>query len=358
MPCGKKKLQDVHGLNGLSVDDLRKKVKLLYPYLKNLHLMKRQELCDLLSKDCENIGGLKNQNNSCYLDSALVSLFHSPSPYIKQNILDKQVQFDDKQLEEIAVAIQLSLQKIYAGINQGNTGFCQKLRKLFQAFDERYSEVIARTETLDWKTTQLEPSDVYKLLIRVFDIQNDCTFNFKSFGIIKNRKISVSDDQRVTTIADPIISADLLFGQKNVDIKEHIPRSVARNEFDNNNKWRPEPNLEFDKQILEKTYTKSPMLIIHISRVFGDVKLKTQVIPQMAIKLKNNPRSLLLRSILVHQGNSAESGHYVCFIRCKKLWYLYNDISYEKMKLIGDHDKLFKYNKNYVLKNAVDLVYW
>lgn len=185
--CGKKQNPNIHGLSGLSVKEL-KKVKLLYPYITNIHKYKRAELCNLLAKNCESLGGLINKSNSCYLDSILIALFHNINPYIYDEILKKPVHFNNDELQNIAREIQKLLRTVYNSISKGVKGFCVRLRNSFEKFDKIYSKVYnVRLEDIDWKSEQLEPKDVINILIKIFKIPDDCYYKIQTYGI-KNRK--------------------------------------------------------------------------------------------------------------------------------------------------------------------------
>ena len=356
--CGKKANSESKGMKGMSVQELKVKIKLLYPYLTYVNTMKRQELCELLARDCPRLGGLINKNNSCYLDSTLVALFHTINPYIASQVLDKDLGYDDEQLQEHATGIQRVLRGVNTAIRDGKKGACSMLRQSIQRFDKRYSIVKGQVEPLDWKTAQLEPGDVIKLLIRVFEIPMDCEYTTKRYTLIKRKKVFVNETTDTGTFADPSITSDMLYGKKVIELKGMMPEEVSRVQFDDDNKWKPAPGVEYKIKISVKTYTKAPMLSIHVNRVYEDTKLKTAVVPEMAIKLKDNSKPLHLRSILVHHGNTPEHGHYTCYIRCQKYWYEYDDLGFKKLDFVGDQMKLFNFNKSYILKNAVNYIYW
>lgn len=141
-------------------------------------------------------------------------------------------------------------------------------------------------------------------------------------------------------------------------MKDIVPQNIDKTAFDSDNLWKPVENVSYDTKLEIKTYTKSPMMIVHISRTFVDQKLKTVVIPLLSIKLKENTRTLSLRSIIVHHGDTMQSGHYTCYIRCKKYFYHYDDLNFVNMKFIGDYQKLFAMNEHNVLKNATDFIYF
>lgn len=354
--CGKKQKKNVEGLQGMSVVELRERVSHLYPYLTKLHTFKRQELCDILSRGCDNIGGLTNKKNSCYLDSILMGLFHNHNPYLRDKILKREIHFDNPQLQDIALDIQRMLNKVNAAFIDGKKGACTRLRVAFQKFDEIYSTEYG-IEQLDWKEEQLEPTDVIKFFIRVFKIPNDCKYRFQSTGINGKTKTPVTNDIRETTFADAHISADLLYDQKEVRMKQFIPVEKTTTSFDNDNLWKP-GDVEFKKKLVIKSYLKAPMFIVHVSRIFGDEKIKTPFIPEKALKLKENKHILHLRSVVVHHGQTHDSGHYTCYLLCQNTWFHYDDVNFSVLEKIGDFDKMLKHKNSFVLKNGVDFVYF
>ena len=99
--------------------------------------------------------------------------------------------------------------------------------------------------------------------------------------------------------------------------------------------------------------------MIHINRLIdmsllggsGKHKFTTQIEASQKIKLEKN--SLTLSAIFVHIG-SAIGGHFVVYINCDNVWYLYDDTGSLKAKRIGNFDEIVKLN---ILGNATDLLY-
>lgn len=356
--CGKKKRKDYPGFQGMSVVQLRQQVQHLYPYLTKLNNVKRQELCDILSRNCDTLGGLTNKVNSCYIDSILMALFHNHNPYLKENVINKQVKFTNSGLQDTAVTIQDMLSKINDAIVQGKRGACSRLRAAFQQFDRIYSNEIAGIEQLDWKNSQLEPADVIKALIRVFNIPNDCRYRFQTYGVKGRKKYLITNETRETTFADALISADSLYEQSKISMKQFIPIEKTVTEFDTENLWKPNENMEFSKKLVIKTYIKAPIFVVHVSRVFGNEKLTTPIVPEVSLKLKDNKHILHLRSIIVHHGNSPDSGHYTCYLLCQNTWFHYNDINFTGLEEVGDLKKVLKHDGGFVLRNAVNFIYF
>jgi hypothetical protein len=352
--CGEKRTADAEGLQGMTTEQMRERVKELYPYLTKLNLLKRAELCDILDRSCDSMGGLVNKKNSCYFDSLFMALFHTNNPYTNKVILEATPKFDDPFLQEKALLIQSMLVKLTTAVLAGKLGYCSNLRQAFLDFDRRYRQTIGGIEMLEWDREQLEPADVIKLFYRVFNIPNDCKIRFQSFGIKKIRKKLITDEVRNVSVSEPYIPADALYGKSVVKLSDFVPVSEVTVEFDEDNLWEPEPGKVFSKHITLKTYMKTPMLIIHIGRLFGDEKLSTAVIPEERLQLPGMRYPLLLRSVLVHH----DMNHYTSYVLCDDEWYHYNDLGYTELKHVGDFRTLLTMNRRFILRNASDFIYF
>jgi ubiquitin C-terminal hydrolase len=87
----------------------------------------------------------------------------------------------------------------------------------------------------------------------------------------------------------------------------------------------------------------------------ADEKLDTKIIPELKLKMKENPKPIYLRSMIIHHGNSG-GGHYTCIYECKGRWYEYNDLN-TNITLIGSFNNVCNMNNEYNLKNCTDLIY-
>jgi hypothetical protein len=368
--CGKKQnpKANANSLLSKSVQDLRKEVKQVYPFKQRLREISRKELCDMLNKKCHNLGGLVNKQNSCYLDSTLMSLLHDTSPYIKKYILDVDLESlyrnQPETLLNLAKRIQRGLNLSLTGVVDGTRFYCEKLREIFHKYDTYYRNHLDKSlEHVDWISSQLEPEDVIKILGRVFKLGDHCRLEFKTFGYEK-KKYLVTNEIRARDIAAIKIPGDILYRMEE-DNEEYdmgkmlFPVSKTYEILDKDNLWRTPtiPGKAFSKKMEYIKYLEAPMLIISAQRNFADTKIATPIMPLFYMKLKYNTRRLTLSSIICHHGNSVDYGHYTAFLLCKNDWYHYDDMGYKKLKHIGNEEDLLKWGNGFVVKNSVTFIY-
>lgn len=253
---------------------------------------------------------LNFDNNSCYLDSTLMALFHGNSEWIHRNILEKNmnsVHLGNTQLRGIAHKIQNELKAIF----YGTTSKCTKLRALFDEFYKTSGTKFKGENEVEFTKSQLEPIDVVTILSSVFVIPDDIDAKLNSDG--SERKVPFSltgiDPQKAKVVDITKIDDNLMF-----------------------------VNAEF--------------VCVHIMRNKNGTKLTNSVTFPERIDLQNN--SLNLQSIILHVGNGANSGHYTCLIKKSNGWYLYDDMG-SKLTYKGDFSKVV--SDDYVLQNCTMLVY-
>ena len=364
--CGDRK--DPRAKSGLvskNVKELRQEVKQTYEFVDHLKKKTRRQLCDMVKKDCDNMGGLTNHANSCYLDSTIMALFHTPSDFLRREILEKDiVHFRHDELTDLAKTIQKSLRVTVKNlIFKGKIGPCVSLRKLFSQFDDTYRRLVTdKFERVEWLQSQQEPADVINLFIRLFDIPDACTIQFMTYGYANRIKHVITDETRTTAVIQFSVSSTDLIDQFGEDIHFHkslLPIKVETTRFDPNNKWVPSSRRDLQcikkKEVLK--LLNAPMLYVRVDRNFGGQKLRNKVIPIPFVKPANSRQRLYLSSIICHHGDYTEAGHYTAFLWCKNAWYHYDDLGYTKMRRIGDYDALDRWNKSFVYKNAVTFIY-
>lgn len=338
--------------------ELLVKVKSLYPYYKNIAILPKNSLKEILDKKCNYIT-LSNESNSCYLDSLLVALFNDNNDMIKKMFLETKLKETDDKLIKIAEEIRQELIIIYDIIQNGNQNFfCKNLRKLFHNY-----YIHKKMENKDWKNEQLEPFDVLNLLQEIFAIKSKTKYNIKVYGANnkKNKKLI-----RNNIITDNNFISNIEMEQmknKELMLKKIYPKYTDNVLFDNNNLWKPTSNDKYKYKITMKKYLAGKFLFIHVNRNIINYttgyknKLNTKIIPEIKMKLKDNKFNIYLRSMIIHHGE-AEGGHYTTIYECKGLWYEYDDISNNKKKLLGTFENICNINNSYYLKNLTNLIYY
>ena len=334
----------------------------------------RSPKAKVVLQECNDIKIL-NENNSCYLDSLLVSLFHKPNPYIYNLIFMSPINHTNhKKIYEKALEIRQELQKIYliiTGIqSSSNYQNCKSLRKMLNEYKDLYNKEFPnnKLENINWQRVQAEPSQTLQYFNIMFNFPVTSEIVTKRWGT--NAKLTQEVYKEVT--AKPHISEthlksifvhniynEDLQNKASIKIKDFYPNRLLLTHFSKDNLWKPSKDLAFKTKIEKISIQEAPILYIHIDRLiknyYGDVdKLETVIVPEAQINLKNN--SLKLQSIIVHIG-SAIGGHYICLFKCNDKWYEFDDLS-KHVSLIGSLNDVYKYNDHFYVKNCTDLIYY
>jgi hypothetical protein len=260
--------------------------------------------------------------NSCYIDSTVIALLHTKSTWTQKHILQKtSMHAKYPILHKLALDIQKQLRDISAS----HIPSCSQLRRKFKEYTDASNRIHGtKLYDVEWLQTQQEPTDVITMVSHVFDIKDDLI-------------VSVNGDKRTQPFSAPSLQPFDLLHKKEVQLKDYFP-----------------------------VYTNAAKVIYHTARFLwfsinrnnnGD-KLYTKVVFPERIQGTQDSRFLQLRSIIVHKGKNANQGHYVCFIKRKKGWYLYDDMHSELQFISSSFSDLMKHDNMYVSKNSTNLVYF
>lgn len=320
-----------------------KKIKNYYPYYTYLNKYTKEQLENIYNKICINKNKIKNENNSCYIDSFLFSLFNTKNKYLEDILLNIDVNNYNDYLYNKGLEIQQELKKIYNYINYDNDDkndnerniyICKNLRRMIQDYYDNYRKKFRGLEKLNLISSQLDYYEIINIFNNIFKIPDIL-------------KYSINNNIELRSFVD-IFPIDDIINNKKIEIKKFYPKRTNRIYIDDNKREiiRIE-NIE---------YLKSNLLFIYFSRNYNnEYKIKTPIIPSLTIKLKENKFNLYLNSIIIHLGEHFNYGHYITLYECKGEWYEFNDLSNNKI-FIGSFDNIIK-NNNY-LENIVGLYYF
>jgi superfamily II DNA or RNA helicase len=274
------------------------------------------------------LGLLQNKDNSCYLDSLLMSIMHCKND-ILTNILESGLPYDGRlKMAKIAKQIKQELQNLYNHIQSGkNMIICSKIRELFKSFDESYKEKNKSHEMINWDSEQQEPLDVILLFSRMFKLSEN----------IKKRIIATDGDVIFDTSAITVLID--IENDNIVDLHDYIPKHIEH----------------IKKKTKTTIYESCKGMFVHVKRgyVSDDHEHKrTNKIKYYETLQTENGNKLELISIIVHHGSNVHGGHYTCLIKHENKWYGFDDLK-DKVKYIGD----FKNISDHVSENAVDFIY-
>ena len=280
-----------------------------------------------------NIGMLKYNNNSCYIDSFFMSIMHTPN-IIADNLINADIPFDnDDELYKISTEIRKAIIDIQKHIekkdgNEKKTYVCFNIRSLFEKFDLEYQKTVNKRHTLiNWSDEMQEPSDIIELLHRAFKIENNTSVIQRSSTAVRPKVIQITFDCMIIDIQkepvdalENIMNENVYIIKKTTGIYVKVSRAYQSEEQQEDQEWHDIPLIKSKQQL------KVPPTII-------DLNLK-------------------LVSIVVHIGNSIHNGHYVCYFLHNDVWYKFDDMV-RNMQVVGTFSKL----PRAVFNNCTGLVY-
>ena len=78
----------------------------------------------------------------------------------------------------------------------------------------------------------------------------------------------------------------------------------------------------------KKEYIKtSSFIYFQIYRNKGSLeKVRTRIEYPEEIKIRENSKNMKIKSLIIHLGDTVNSGHYITIIKRREGWYMYNDM--------------------------------
>jgi hypothetical protein len=292
---------------------------------------------------------IKNDNNSCFLDSLLVALFHFKNKDIYNKFFTKSIinSFGNDDLKKLGNNIQNELYNIYLKINNKGSNSEEKYCSLFRKLLDRYYNIyikINKTYKIffnsndNWKNTQIDVFELLTFLSIIFNFKNN-----KDNKILEGTNLYYSN-----FVID--VPSHYLFGNKRIDISDIVPLKIESFSLDDDNKFiNSKGELVTSYKKTYEVLKSLSFVIIQIYRNIGsNNKLKTKIDYPDTIKLKENTKELELKSIIIHIGDSTNYGHYIALIKRNNIWYEYNDMQGVTLIDPDDAKAWSKYKKNIV----------
>lgn len=298
-PCGKRQQKnDTTSFKAFSVqhlkDTLIERRTRKSRTVKRIAKLSRMELCWALNP--RPIQLRYDGANSCFFDTAIVSFFHTYTPWICQHVWNADLerlygtQEEDYQL---AVRVRSLLKRI---VLEGDLHVASEIRRCFKEFDQ-VTEYTGNE--VEWLREQNDPADFIQAMYRIFKIPEDVHLTNVTGT---NRNVFKGE------IASQIVEAFELY------------------QYQHKNKQRPYRLKPLTTSTLK--VEKADMLYVNLQRNYNnEEKLTTRVIPPDVILPKRNKNPLRLVSIVLHSGN-VHGGHYTCYIKAGRdeTWRYYDDM--------------------------------
>lgn len=301
--------------------------------------------CDISLKDCQQLGGLINTGDSCYLDSVLFALLAIPNKFVNKYILLKKI--TNNKTKPFLELLQKYLIYLTEEIRIKNTfQVCTPFRNIIKKHQ------VSGMPNFSLPGQQ-EAGEFLIYFLSLFNSQNVAVTQHTSYATNSiSKKVKSKDLIETHTSIDTnasivmFIDSFTLFDKRHLD--NHVYHFLKHREdtgiLDQNNLF-----THRDKKYIRKiSYTQiidAPQLILWAQRAnpITNTVLRTRIIPNRIISLSNK-KKLRLYSIVLHLGNIS-NGHYITYFRNKKIWYLYDDVS-RHVSEIGDYTQLLNFYPN------------
>lgn len=265
-------------------------------------------------------------NNSCFIDTVLMSIFHKKNKWIDRHILDLNPINLNKKQRAILKELKILVTHI-RDVEFNNTITCSKLRTLFKNYDKKYNNMF----DIEWENSQNEHTDVIKLLEHIFDIPDAMTYKEKTVTGERFRTVKHS-------ITGAHIASYHLYNRNFIKFSSFFP------------------DYTDEDTKTEYKFFDAPFLYFNVQRNYADTeKLYTIFKPPLSITTKKC--TLFLTSIVIHKGSRPTSGHYVGLLKTNDddNWLLYDDMQ-NSFKVVKETN-IFKFDNKLVLRNGVGFVY-
>lgn len=329
------------------------------------------------AKKCINIP-ICNKQNSCYLDSLMVALFHTRNENVynmfTNNLNDSTHISHIEEIEERRKILESFKQIIDIIQNPENYSKCNYLTNLRTKLDE-YKK-FSYNDT-NWTADQCDPKDALEYLNDILNVKTNISIIETHYKTIMrttdaNKNIEdytkyvkhiFKDKEKHKFITENTSNSRGSF-IRDIDAQFFIKFNHETQIIDNTNDWQ---NIEIREiKIREIKIENSDLLFYRLDRIASTPKREKSdkyIEPAKYIILGNN-NTLQLRSIIVHHGKANE-GHYTCLFKCHKdnMWYEYDDDARKStVSYVGNFKDVCNYTyrdiKNYYLKNCTNFVYY
>ena len=307
-------------------------------------------ILDMNDKDNSNSNNFNilNENNSCFLDSLLVAFFHFKNKEIFNLFFNSEINdFNNPKLKKMGNLIKKELFNIYSFIHKSNHNeneeyiYCSLFRKLLQYYYDIYIQLFPKNKILynsndNWIRKQIDIFELLNYLSIIFDF--------------KSKKMTKIIDGQNKVYSNFIIEIPVyeLIGKKKLNINELFPSKTERYELDEENKYRNSRGELISFYEKRREYIKtSSFIYFQIYRNMGsEEKIRTSIEYPEEIKIKENSKNLKIKSLIIHLGESVNSGHYITIIKRRNKWYMYNDME-RGVKEISEN-RMKEYKKDVV----------
>tara|TARA_Y100000389_G_C17444684_1_gene510831 strand:- start:94 stop:2133 length:2040 start_codon:yes stop_codon:yes gene_type:complete len=337
-----------------------------YSYLIDLSKVAEQKV--EVEDNCKNLNGLKNDRNSCYMDSVLFALFSTHTNFI-ENIFNHKIK--KEQYEKCSINIREGileeLKKIY--FNMRNSKKIQLQKKL--------RELLSQCNFGGINYNDGQPQDSQEFLDNILSLfyKNDAIFLRQTF--VKNENSNKwIETNKIKNYNITIIKPIHIWNESEITLSNKIKEIEIIN-LDKQNPYIWNKKKWFNKKTID-SLLYAPYLVFNIFRaqlndlqqffnINEDLQRMSQVIinPDISISLCKGQQFYLQAIVLLDRmklSNGSFYAHYTVVFKCNNKWYHYNDMhvteSNNGIELIGNtYEIMLSWNNNFVQTNGIQYYY-
>lgn len=265
------------------------------------------------SVNIDSFNGLEYYNNSCYIDSVLISLFTpNNNGNVLREILLHSIENDNRSniccsdlnlSKQSRKLIQKELSYLFLSINKKgdyNIKNISNLRKLFK--NCKHIE--------DYSNNRMK--DPAEFISYIFDLFNVCAIKKQLvYGIINPKEVKLIDksiDNNASVVITHILNSPISLEKL---VEQNETNKITFNRGDDN----------FIGTLTMINLIKAPFIVFHIQRntIYNSFNLNKVTSPDIINIGKTNYK---LSAVIVFNSN-----HYTAFFRKSSNWYYYDDMS-------------------------------
>ena len=277
-----------------------------------------------------------NGRNSCYLDSAMVALFHRKSKYLSRHIVNAiNVSPEIITAHNDIKRVIDKVQRIFLNKKVEAPMTCENIRKHFAG---PYFQDISEQLGVEWLSSQDDPVHVLKVLEFMYDIPKSVIYNETSRTVKRPRSIKGE------------IDSWMIYPDQIADRKKFSELFPSRTDDDTGSKtWLKSAKVMYVTLIRVRHVMKRGQVV--------EEKLYDPLVPDEYIQISDKHRRLELVSILIHSGD-AHGGHYTALLKLKEgLWVYYDDMAHKVQFAGSSLAQALRFDSGFAKKNSTGLVY-
>jgi predicted NAD-dependent protein-ADP-ribosyltransferase YbiA (DUF1768 family) len=290
-----------------------------------------------MDSDCENLKALKNINNSCYLDSAIVALFAVKNSYLDEVLLTKSLEKREGKFMICSLSnnadedlknrkdIQAELRKIVSYMRNETSevkNYCTDLRRMLfskckQPDNDKTMKKVAPEKRM------MDSSEFLDFFLSLFDI-NALVADIKYYF---NGVLEKTERRNQSIMWGPFLITDRA---KEYNVQDLL-QIVTTNEV-------TADRVGTKTEIIQVYST--PVLIVRIERNDEEIGYIDTPVEAQEIITAYSGQQLELSAIVCH-----EKLHYICYVKCGEVWYMYDDRKRTMFSVVGDYETLLTQEK-------------